>query len=252
MRSLGAGRVTCRRSRHTLHNMTTGDEVQRIPGIRQVSSFFGNFGGEDVVVRPASADRPVFKIEVLLTEGKAVFPPTAPAHEGDVVEREDPRGGVIEYLIERYEFSKDPFGTGNDHWNAHLVEERHVARPFAQPSIVVNGGVNQFAVGDGNSLQLTNQSASFPDVLTSLQDIRRSIPSDALSSNQLEEVVDALDDAARIAGESDKPTAVKRALHGVGGVIDEVASSAQGGAKDAIKVWAAAATALILKQISGL
>lgn len=233
--------------------MVTDGEIERIAGIRQVSSFYRNFGGEDVVVRPKDLDRPPFKIEVLLNkDGKAVFPPKAPVHEGDLVERVDPRGGVIEYSIDRYEFSKDPFGRGNDHWDAYLIEKRHVNRHFAQPNIVVNGGVNQFAVGDGNALHLTNQTAAFPGVVASLEQIRGGVPRAELSPDQLIEIDDALDDAARIAAESDKPNSVKRALHGVKGVLGDVADSARDGAMSAVKVWAAAAIAVITKQITGL
>ncbi|WP_143736357.1 hypothetical protein [Plantibacter flavus] len=232
--------------------MATDSEIERVPGIRDVSGFFENFEGEEVVVRPKDSRRPPFKIEVLFTDRVAVFSPKAPAQEGDLVERDDPRGGVIEYLIDRYEFNKDPFGDGDDHWSAHLVEKRHVDRRFAQPSIVVNGGVNQFAVGDRNSLRLTNQMAAFPDVVASIEEIRGGIPRDVLAPAQLAEVDDALEDAARVATESDKPHAVKRALHGVNGVLGEVVDSARGGAMSGVKTWAAAATALIINQISGL
>lgn len=233
--------------------MVSDEDLVRIPGIREVSSFFRNFGGEDVVIRPANTGAPAFKIEVLLNgDGKAVFPPAAPVHEGDLVERSDPRGGVIEYSVQRYEFSKDPFGHGNDHWNAYLVEKRHVARDFAQPNIVVKGGVNQFAVGDRNSLQMTNQTVAFPEVVASLEEIRRGIPRDALSTDRVEEIDEAIDEAARVAADSDKPRTVKRALHAVNGVLGEVAESVRGGAVGAVKAWATAAMALLLKHLTGL
>lgn len=233
--------------------MTSDDELRRVPGIRAVSSFYRNFGGEDVVVRPADPDEPAFRIEVLLnSDGKAVFPPSAPAREGDVVEREDPRGGVIEYAIDRYQFSKDPFSHGNDHWDAHLVERRHVARRFAEPHIVVHGGVNQFAVGDGNALQLTNQVANFPTVVSALSEIRNTMPREALGPGELEEIEEALADATAVAHEAEKPSTVKRALHGVNGVIGDLAGSAKSGAADGVKAWAAAATAMLLGHIAGL
>lgn len=232
--------------------MSSDDELRREPGIRAVSDFFGHFGGEDVVVRPADTDGTAFTIEVLLTEGKATFPPAAPVHEGDVVERADPRGGVIEYRIDRYEFSKDPFDRGNDHWVARLVENRHVARRFAEPHIVVHGGVNQFAVGDGNSLKLTNQVAHFPEVVSALSEVRDSIPHEALTAGELEELEEALADATTVAQEADKPSVVKRALHGVNGVVGDVGGAAKDGATSGVKSWAAAATAVLLGQIAGL
>ncbi|MFG6504560.1 hypothetical protein [Microbacterium sp. P05] len=232
--------------------MSINDELRREPGIRAVSSFFGHFNGEDVVVRPADPREPAFTIEVLLTESKATFPPAAPVHEGDLVERSDPRGGVIEYTINRYEFSKDPFGHGNDHWEAQLVEKRHVARRFAEPHIVVNGGVNQLAVGDGNKLQLINQTAHYPAVVSALSEIRNTMPREGFGAGDLAEIEEALTDATGVAQESDKPSAVKRALHAVNGVIGDLAGSAKSGAADSVKAWAAAATAVILRHIAGL
>jgi len=232
--------------------MASDDELPRVPGIRAVSSFHANFGGEDVVIRPADPEESAFTIEVLLTGATATFPPSAPVHEGDVVERNDPRGGVIEYTIDRYEFSKDPFGRGHDHWEAQLVEKRHVARRFAEPHIIVHGGVNQFAVGDGNTLQQINQQANFPAVLSALDELRVTLPREALGSAELEEVEEALSDAATAARDAEKPSAVKRALHGANGVVGDLAESAKSGASDSLKAWVAAATTVLLSQIAGL
>ncbi|MBT1584127.1 hypothetical protein [Curtobacterium flaccumfaciens] len=233
--------------------MASNDELRRIPGIRAVSSFYSNFGGEDVVVRPSKPGEPAFRIEVLLnSDGKAIFPPAAPVHEGDLVEREDPRGGVIEYTIDQYQFSKDPFSGGNDHWDAHLVENRHVARRFAEPHILIQGGVNQFAVGDGNTLQFVNQAAAFPDVVNALGEIRDSMPRKDLTSDQVAEIDDALKDAAAVAGGAVKPSVLKRALHGVNGVLGDVAHSVKDGGADGVKAWVAAATAMLLSQIASL
>lgn len=164
-----------------------------------MGSFFGHFDGEDVVVRPADPAEPAFTIEALLADGKATFPPATPVHESDLVERKDPRGGVNEYTIDRYEFSRDPFGHGNDRWEAQLIEKRYVARRFTEPHIVVNGGANQFAVGDGNTLQLTNQTAHYPDVVSALREIRNTIPREALNAGELEEIEEALTNAVTAA-----------------------------------------------------
>lgn len=232
--------------------MAENDEVPRVPGIRAISGFFRNFGGEDVVVRPAGPEGDPFKIEVLLDGKKAVFPPIAPVHEGDIVERADPRGGVIEYQISRYEFSKDPFGHGNDHWNATLTEKGHASRSFAQPSIVVHGGTNQISVGNANQLQQTNVTSVARHVVAALEEIEKGAPRDQFTADQAEALQDAISDAKKTAATAEKPNAVKRSLYGLRGVVDEIGASAETGAKDAVKAWVAAATTLIITHLTGL
>jgi hypothetical protein len=227
------------------------DEVPRIPGIRAISGFYRNFGGEDVVVRPKDPGSDPFKVEVLLNGNKAVLPPEAPVREGDVMERADPRGGVIEYLISRYEFSRDPFGHGNDHWDATLTEKGHASRSFAQPNIIVHGGSNQISIGDSNHLQQSNTAVA-REVIAALEEIEKSAPTDQLEADQVEALQDALSDAKTTASTAKKPTAVKRSLYGLRGVVDEIGSSAEAGAKDAVKAWVAAATTSIITHLAGL
>ena len=231
--------------------MTNSDELPQVPGVRAASRFFSNFAGEDVVVRPASLETEPFRIEVLLDGGNAVFPPAAPVHEGDVVERADPRGGVIEYSISRYEFSKDPFSHGNDHWNATLVEKGHAARLFAQPSIIVHGGTNQISVGNANHLQQTNVSEKVSEVAQALDEMESSVPRDRLSVDQLEAFDDAVAAAKETISSDAKPTALKRSLYGLRGVVDEIGASAEAGAHDAVKTWVAAATTVVISQLMG-
>lgn len=227
-------------------------ELPRIPGIRAVSSFYSNFGGEDVVLRPSSPERDPFKIEVMLDRKGAIFPPSAAVREGDIVEREDPRGGVIEYRISRYEFNKDPFNLGTDHWVATLVEKGRASRSFAQPKIVVHGGTNQISVGNGNQLHQTNVTTEARGVIAALEEIRSSTPREDLSPAQVEEVDEAIEEAKAAASSGQKTSAIKRSLHAVRGVVEDVAESASAGAKDAVKVWSAAATTLIIKHLAGL
>lgn len=233
--------------------MATDDHLLRVPGIREVSGFFSSFGGEDVVVRPDDADRDAFRIEVLFPDERtAVFPPSAPVRQGDRLERDDPRGGVIEYSIEKYELLKSPFNDNDDHWNAHLIKDGHVARQFAQPNIVINGGTNQFAVGDRNDLQFTNGTPNFPEVIAALESIRSDTPRDALLANEKRELDDALDDAVRAAQEAENPGAVKRALYGVKGVVSELGDSAHQGSLEGVKKWASVTTAVILSNLNTL
>ncbi|WP_405219014.1 hypothetical protein [Agrococcus sp. Ld7] len=229
----------------------TGDELERVSGIRDVSSLYRNFDGEDVVIRPASGDRKAFRIEVMLEGDKAVFPATAPVEEGDLLERNDPRGGVIEYAIARYDFVKAPMSHFEDQWDATLVRKGRVARSFAQPQIVVHGGTNQFSIGDHNKMKQFNGAGS-RELLEALDEAERSIPCDDLSSDQVEAVQDAIADVRSVASSDAKPSTMKRAIYGMSGVVDEVADSSKAGAKDGVKSWAAATTAAILSHVVGL
>ena len=232
--------------------MSENDEVPRIPGIRAISGFFRNFGGEDIVVRPSAPEGDPFKIEVLLDGSKAVFPPAAPVHEGDIIERADPRGGVIEYRISRYEFSKDPFERGNDHWNATLMEKGHVSRSFAQPNIIVHGGTNQISVGNANQLQQKNVTAEARRLVVALEEIERDAPRDQFNADHAEALEDAISDVKKTVSTAEKPNTVKRSLYGLRGVVDEIGASAEAGTKDAVKAWVAAATTMIITHLTGL
>lgn len=227
-------------------------ELPSVPGIRAVSNFFSNFDGEQVVVRPSAVDQAPFKIEIVLSGQRAVFPPLAQVHAGDMVERVDPRGGVIEYVISRHEFSRDPFGHGDDHWNATLTEKGHAPRSFAQPKIIVNGGTNQISVGDANLLHQTNIAEQARELVTALEKIGESAPRDSLNADQIEELEDALDAARTAASSGAKTGAVRRSLHGLRGVVEDITDAGGAGALEAVKVWAAAATTVIIQQIAGL
>ncbi|WP_426724915.1 hypothetical protein [Curtobacterium flaccumfaciens] len=234
--------------------MTTDSELPKVAGIHELSRFFRNFDTEEVVVRPATPGASSFRINVLLSEGKALFPPRAPVHEKDLIERADPRGGVMQYVIQRYLFKKDPFGEDGSHWEASLLEKGHAERNFGSPNIVINGGVNQFAVGNQNTLQQSNSGPAFEDVLAALEVIRRDMPRALLSPEHVAELDEAIEDAARLATEGDveKPNVIKRALYGVQGAITEIGESVVGGSAGAVKVWATAATTALLTQLTGL
>jgi len=49
------------------------DGLDRVPGIREMSSLFKSFGGEDVVVRPGTSYWESFVIGVLITDAETVF-----------------------------------------------------------------------------------------------------------------------------------------------------------------------------------
>jgi hypothetical protein len=224
--------------------------LRREDGIRKISRFFWHFHGEDVVVRPASADREPFTIEVLLSGNEATFSPQAPVYEGDIVERADPRGGVIEYIVEKYEISKDPFKHGNDHGKGTLRERGHAARAFGATSIVIHGGTNQVSIGHSNAL---TQTVGIPaaELVGILSQIRSSIPRGELSDDAVREVTEA-SDAADEAVREGKPRTVRRALYGLKGVIDEIGQGVEEGAKAGVKTWAAATAATLLAQIANI
>lgn len=232
--------------------MAENDEVPRIPGIRDVSPFFRHFNGEDVVVRPLSDDQDPFVIEVLIDNNEVKFAPRAPVHEGDTLERDDPRGGVIEHSISHLKFSRDPFKHGNDHWVATLSQEGHKSRPFAEPKIVVHGGTNQISFGDGNQLHQTNLTPESRQAIAALDKILELAPRNEFSADQAESLQEAISDAKLTITSGKKSSITKRSLYGLRGVIGELAETASSGAKDAVKVWSATATALLIQHISGL
>lgn len=78
-----------------------------------------------------------------------------------------------------------PFGHGNDHWNATLVEKGCANCPFAQPSIVVQDGMNQIAVGDSNTLQQFNQAITHSQITIALDEIANGIPYDKIPGDQV-------------------------------------------------------------------
>lgn len=219
-----------------------------------MSRFFANFGGEEVVVRPTGRDAAAFKIEVLLQSNKATFPPAADVQEGDIVERVDPRGGVVSYEIKTYDFNKDPFGRGNDHWEAVLVElsraERQRRAAQLAPSIVVNGGTNQIAVGDQNRLQQQNAKTG-AELAHLLDQLARSMPKSDLDPNTVAELDDAFCEARAIVEAGASSAKVKRSLYGLRGLVEEVGQSAEAGVGVGIKTWVSATVATLLQQVAG-
>lgn len=224
--------------------------MQRVPGIRETSAFFRNFHGEDVIVRSAAANRQDFETEVLLTKNEVTFAPGAPVYEGDVIERNDPRGGVIEYTVVEYEISKDPFQHGNDHGKATIREKGREARPYGVPSVVIHGGTNQIAIGDHNRLG-QHVSAPVGEVAAALTQILDSLPTQDLDGSQIAEVTEAIAEANAAESQGATPGALKRSLYAVRGVVEEVGTSARAGVSDAVKQWSASSVALILGLLSG-
>lgn len=217
-----------------------------------MSSFYKNFGGEDVVVRPGTSDREPFLIEVLITDAETVFPPSAPAREGDTVERQDPRGGVIESVITEYRFRKDPFGNGNDHWAATLVEKGHAARRFGQQNIVVNVDGNQFSFGNDNTLhQTTNYGVSGNELVDALNQLAHTMPRDEMTAEQAADIVEMLDDAREKAANDGDPRALRRALLALRGALAGVTEAATEGVKDSVRTWMAGATTLLVQYLAG-
>ncbi|GEM_PF-6430543 len=171
-----------------------------------MSSLFKNFGGEEVVVRPGTSYRESFVIGVLITDAETVFPPSAPAREGDTVEREDPRGGVLEYVITEYTFRKDPFGKGDDHWAATLVEKQHAARKFRQYNFMVSGDGNQFSFGNDNTLhQTTNYGVNGNELVDAFDRLAHTMPRDEMTAEQAADIVEMLDESREKAVDDTDP-----------------------------------------------
>lgn len=227
-------------------------ELARESGIREVSEFFSHFGGEDVVVRPATPEREPFVIEVLITDTETTFPPSAPVHEGDIVDREDPRGGVIESVITEYTFRRDPFGNGNDHWAATLTEKGHAARQFGQQNIVVNGDSNQFSFGNANVLNQTNTyGVAGEELVEALDKLESTMPRDEMTADQVAEIAEVLGEARSEAANGADDKTMKRALRALRGAVAELLDSVKEGAKDKVRLWGANVTALVVQYLAG-
>lgn len=217
-----------------------------------MGSLFKNLGGEDVVVCPGTSDREPFVIEVLITGAETVFHPSAPASEGDTVEREDPRGGVIEYVITEYMFRKDPFDKGNDHWAATLVEKGHAARQLGQHSFTVSGDGNQFSFGNHNTLhQTTNNGVSGSELVDALDQLAQTMPRDEMTAEQAADIIEMLDEAREKAANDGDPRALRRALLALRGALAGVAEAATEGVKDSVRAWVAGATTLLVQYLAG-
>lgn len=225
--------------------------MERIPGIRDVSGFFSHFGAEDVVLRPATAERAPFQIEVLLNGNEATFAPSAPVYEGDVVERADPRGGVIEYVVDEYEINRDPFGGGDDHGVARLRERGRASRHFASANVVISGGTNQVAIGDSNRLSQSNRNDA-GEIAAALARVLADIPGEAFTPDEIAELHDAINEATAAESESKPASTVRRTLHAVRGVVEHLAGSAKDGAGDAVKDWSKGGVAAIIALLAGL
>jgi hypothetical protein len=227
--------------------------MERITGLfGGPSRLLGRHRGEDFVVRSQGREEP-YEIEAQFHKSQMMLPITTPIYENDIVERDDPRGGVIEYSVANVELSVDPFGHGNDHAIATLREKGHAERKYGSVyNLHVAGGNNQFALGNDAILNQTVNAVS-GELAAVLRAILADAPRTALSSNDLEELEEAIGEAVKVVESgSAKPTAVKRSLHAVRGVVEELGSSMKSGANDAVKIWASAAVTVLINTLSGV
>jgi hypothetical protein len=99
--------------------------MEKLPSLHDVGSgFWNNFGTQAFVVR--SSKRSDFQIDGLLSDLELQVPIDTPIYVGDIVEREDPRGGVLEYAVADVKFERDPFGHGDDYSNVILRDTSHL------------------------------------------------------------------------------------------------------------------------------
>ncbi|TFD46895.1 hypothetical protein E3T55_16085 [Cryobacterium frigoriphilum] len=227
--------------------------MERITGLfGGPSRLLGGHRGEDFVVRSQRRVEP-YEIEAQFHKSQMVVPITTPIYEGDIVERGDPRGGVIEYTVANVELSRDPFGHGNDHAIASLKENGHAERKYGSVyNIHVAGGNNQIAAGANATLNQTVNAVN-DELAAVLRAILADVPRDALSSSELEELEEAIGEAIEVSESgSAKPTAVKRALYSAKGVVEDLGSAIKSGTGDAVRSWATTAVTVLLTKLSGM
>jgi hypothetical protein len=211
----------------------------------------GSNSGERTVVRSKRRKDP-FEIEAQMIDGALYVPLECPVYVDDIVERDDPRGGVVEYQVNDVKQHVDPFGHGGDYAEVLVREKGHASRAFGEVNVTIHGGSNQFAVGDSNHLQQAT-GAGDSELIAALNEILQNAPRSALSEAELEELTEAVVAAATTStAPGAKPSATKRSLLAVRGIIQDVSDSAQAGANDGVKSWAKQAVLTLAGQISGL
>lgn len=218
------------------------DDMEVRPGLG--GSFWSNFKGEEVVVRPKAGSP--FRTEAHITKNTYKLPMDTPVYPGDTIERRDPRGGVIEYQVDDVEFKPDPFGEDTDHLVAIAMERGREPRPFAATHIHIAGSSNQVSVGS-SGVTMVQASGHDAEWLAVLREVLASAPSE-VPVEALAELREAVEDAEGLPADA-TPNRTKRALDGVRGVVERIAGAAASGAASSVGVWAAQATKALLDQI---
>lgn len=224
------------------------DELEVRSGLG--GDFWGHFKGEAVVVRPKDPSTGAFQIEARIAKNKYSLPIDAPVYAGDVIERRDPRGGVIEFVVDDVEFHPDPFSVGRmatDHLAAIVTERGRESRPFASTHIHISGNSNQVAVGSSDVTMVQSNGADAGWV-GALKQILTEAPKE-LDAETRAELEEAVEDATGLpAGAS--ANRKKRALDGVRGVLERIGTSAMQGASSGVLTWASAGTKALIEQIA--
>lgn len=222
--------------------------MERLPSLADSSSFWRNFHPQPFVVRSTQRDEP-FEIDALFSKGVLKVPMSTPVYAGDIVEQEDPRGGVLEYEVSTVEFRRDPFQHGNDHADVKVREKGHAAHKYGSITVHISGGTNQVSIGNDNATMNQTNNADVISIIQALRGIIADAPQALLSAEEFEEVTDAVDEAESVLRDpSGKPSKAKRALFAVKGVAESLGTVAT---NEAVKVWSGAAVAVVLKQLAG-
>lgn len=228
--------------------------MERLAGLRKGSGSIWKHqkGGEDVIVRPRGAGEEAFVIEALIVDDDMFFPIDVAVSKGDAIERTDPSGGSLLYEVNKVAINRDPFGHGNDHRVVSVRESNEVVRPVHHllPNVTINGGNIQFAFGDSNSLTQSVVQES-PALVTMLRELLASAPNDLLDPGDREELKEAIDDAVIVVEERSSGNRIRRATHAVRGVLERLASSAEGGANDVVRAWAREGAKQLLDFVTG-
>lgn len=224
------------------------DELEVRPGLG--GDFWRHFKGEAVVVRPKDPSRVAFQIDARISKNKYSLPIDAAVYSGDMIERRDPRGGVIEFVVDDVEFHPDPFSEGGmatDHLTAIVTERGRESRPFASTHIHISGNSNQVAVGSSDITMLQSKSADAAWV-AALKQILAEAPEE-LDAETRAELEEAVEDAAGLPAEA-SANRKKRALDGVRGVLERIGTSAIQGASSGVFSWASSGTKALIEQIA--
>ena len=209
--------------------------MEKMPGMHGRGGPMGMHRGEDWVVRGSHVEP--FEIEAQMIDKKIFVPIETPIYTGDIMERADPRGGVIEYEVIEVIHHKVTIMANRDYAEVAVREKGHAARTYGSVHLTVSGGTNQFAINSDSASMSQVSSPEAGHLVDLLSQILFSAPAE-IDGEARQELAEAVEEAKKTLHAKDsKPNAVKRALRAVRGLVEDLGDSIGDGASEGVKAW---------------